>query len=302
MTDALLNIEQLTIRSSAGTALVDDISLQLKTGEWLALVGESGSGKSLTALSCLQLLPSGLSAQGRVSWRDKALSKFSASELQQLRGGDIGMIYQEPLTALNPLHRVGRQLLEAITLHQTLPLAQARQRAINLLKEVGIDEPERRLQAWPHELSGGQRQRVVIAMALANSPKLLIADEPTTALDALLQNQILDLLKTLQRRRGLAVLHISHDLPQVRRYADRIMVMQSGRVIESGHTEAVFAQPQHDYTRLLLQPFADAGPCPRKEQATTPLSVSQLHVRYPTAQSTGGAAWQNGNTPCKPPA
>ena len=295
MTDALLNIEQLSIRSSTGTVLVNDISLQLKAGEWLALVGESGSGKSLTALACLRLLPAGLSAQGRVSWRDKTLSKFSASELQQLRGGDIGMIYQEPLTALNPLHRVGRQLLEAITLHQTLPPAQAKQRAINLLQEVGIDEPERRLQAWPHELSGGQRQRVVIAMALANSPKLLIADEPTTALDALLQNQILDLLKTLQRRRGLAVLHISHDLPQVRRYADRIMVMQGGRVIESGHTETVFAQPQHDYTRLLLQPFADTGPCSRKEQASTALSVSQLQVRYAIAKHWWGgvAKWQH---------
>ena len=211
MTEALLNIEQLRITSSSNAPLVDDVSLQLGSGEWLALVGESGSGKSLTALSCLQLLPAGLLVQGLISWRGKALSELTSTQLQQLRGGDIGMVYQEPMTALNPLHRIGQQLLEAITLHQTLPLAQARQRAINLLKEVGIDEPERRLKAWPHELSGGQRQRVVIAMALANSPKLLIADEPTTALDALLQNQILDLLKSLQRRRGLAVLHISHE-------------------------------------------------------------------------------------------
>jgi microcin C transport system ATP-binding protein len=296
---SLLQIENLNIRSSAGTSLVDQLSLQVDTGEWLAVVGESGSGKSLTALACLQLLPAGLSLQGRVLWQGKDISRFKPDQLQQLRGGDVGMVYQEPLTALNPLHRIGRQLLEAITLHQALPSALARQKAIGLLKEVGIDEPERRLLAWPHELSGGQRQRVVIAMALANSPKLLIADEPTTALDALLQNQILDLLKSLQRRRGLAVLHISHDLPQVRRYADRILVMQAGRVLESGNTEAVFAQPQQDYTRLLLQPFADAGPCPRSAQdsprsgnATPRLSVSQLHVRYPLRKHWWGAVAQ----------
>lgn len=295
MTEALLNIEQLRITSSSNAPLVDDVSLQLGSGEWLALVGESGSGKSLTALSCLQLLPAGLLVQGLISWRGKALSELTSTQLQQLRGGDIGMVYQEPMTALNPLHRIGQQLLEAITLHQTLPLAQARQRAINLLKEVGIDEPERRLKAWPHELSGGQRQRVVIAMALANSPKLLIADEPTTALDALLQNQILDLLKSLQRRRGLAVLHISHDLPQVRRYADRVMVMKAGRVLESGITESLFSEPQHDYTRLLLQPFADTLPSPRNQQGPTPLSVSQLHVRYAIEKRWWGgvAKWHN---------
>ncbi|MEK6787868.1 MAG: dipeptide ABC transporter ATP-binding protein [Pseudomonadota bacterium] len=296
---SLLQIDNLGIRSSAGTVLVDQLSLQVDTGEWVALVGESGSGKSLTALSCLQLLPAGLSQQGQVRWQGKDIAQFTPNQLQKLRGGDVGMVYQEPLTALNPLHRIGRQLLEAITLHQPLQPAMARQKAINLLKEVGIDEPERRLLAWPHELSGGQRQRVVIAMALANSPKLLIADEPTTALDALLQNQILDLLKSLQRRRGLAVLHISHDLPQVRRYADRILVMQAGCVLEAGNTETVFAQPQHDYTRLLLQPFADAGPCPRSgensprnETAAPRLSVSQLHVRYPLRKHWWGGVAQ----------
>lgn len=296
---SLLQIDNLGIRSSAGTVLVDRLSLQVDTGEWVALVGESGSGKSLTALSCLQLLPAGLSKQGQVRWQGKDIAQFTPNQLQKLRGGDVGMVYQEPLTALNPLHRIGRQLLEAITLHQPLQPAMARQKAINLLKEVGIDEPERRLLAWPHELSGGQRQRVVIAMALANSPKLLIADEPTTALDALLQNQILDLLKSLQRRRGLAVLHISHDLPQVRRYADRILVMQAGCVLEAGNTETVFAQPQHDYTRLLLQPFADAGPCPRSgensprnETAAPRLSVSQLHVRYPLRKHWWGGVAQ----------
>lgn len=288
----LLKIENLGIRNSAGNTLVDALSLQIQAGEWIALVGESGSGKSLTALSCLSLLPAGLRQQGRILWQNTDMARMQPQQLQKLRGGDIGMVYQEPLTALNPLHRIGRQLLEAITLHQPLSAALARQKAINLLKEVGIDEPERRLQAWPHELSGGQRQRVVIAMALANSPKLLIADEPTTALDALLQNQILDLLKGLQRRRGLAVLHISHDLPQVRRYADRVLVMQAGRVLESGLTDTVFAQPQHDYTRLLLQPFADAGPSPRLAETEQRLSVSQLHVRYPLRKHWWGGVAQ----------
>jgi len=292
---SLLQIAQLRIHSGTGTALVDQLSLQIDAGEWVALVGESGSGKSLTALSCLQLLPAGLSQQGQVLWQSKDIAQLTPRQLQSLRGGDIGMVYQEPLTALNPLHRIGKQLLEAITLHQPLPPAMARQKAISLLKEVGIDEPERRLHAWPHELSGGQRQRVVIAMALANSPKLLIADEPTTALDALLQNQILDLLKNLQRQRGLAILHISHDLPQVRRYADRILVMRAGRVLESGQTESVFAAPQQDYTRLLMQPFAETNPCPRstqREPATPRLIVSQLHVRYPLRKHWWGGVAQ----------
>jgi len=292
---SLLQINELSIHSGAGMALVDQLSFQIDTGEWVALVGESGSGKSLTALSCLKLLPAGLSQQGQILWQHKDIAQLKPEQLQRLRGGEIGMVYQEPLTALNPLHRIGKQLLEAITLHQPLPQAMARQKAISLLKEVGIDEPERRLQSWPHELSGGQRQRVVIAMALANSPKLLIADEPTTALDALLQNQILDLLKNLQRRLGLAILHISHDLPQVRRYADRILVMRAGCVLESGLTESVFASPQQDYTRLLMQPFADANPCPRSMQSAhvaPRLSVSQLQVRYPLRKHWWGGVAQ----------
>ena len=292
MTASLLCVNQLTITSAQADSLVDNVSLTLDSGEWLALVGESGSGKSLTALSCLNLLPAGLNSSGQIVWRGENISTFPAQRLRQLRGGDIGMVYQEPLTALNPLHRIGKQLIEAITLHQAISPAQAKQRALTLLAEVGIDDAERRLQSWPHELSGGQRQRVVIAMALANSPKLLIADEPTTALDALLQNQILDLLKSLQKKRGLAILHISHDLPQVRRYADRVMVMQAGKVIESGHTDQIFQQPEHDYTRMLLQPFAGTRPEARAANAKVTLSVSQLNVRYALSKTWWGSVSQ----------
>lgn len=292
MTTDLLSVKQLSISSTSAEPLVNRVNLSLNTGEWLALVGESGSGKSLTALSCLKLLPAGLQVSGEITWQGESISQLDAKRLRQLRGGDIGMVYQEPLTALNPLHRIGQQLIEAITLHQVISPAQAKQRALTLLAEVGIDDAERRLKAWPHELSGGQRQRVVIAMALANSPKLLIADEPTTALDALLQNQILDLLKSLQKKRGLAILHISHDLPQVRRYADRVMVMQVGQVIESGPTERVFQSPEHDYTRVLLQPFAGRHPTARSDTPKVTLSVSQLNVRYALSKTWWGAVSQ----------
>ncbi|MEL0028602.1 MAG: dipeptide ABC transporter ATP-binding protein [Perlucidibaca sp.] len=264
-----------------GQPLVRDLSLRLAAGEWLAVVGESGSGKSLSALACLDLLPQALRARGSVRWQGEAVHAMSAARKQQLRGGDIGMIFQEPLTALNPLHRIGRQLAEAIRLHQQVTASQARQQALALLREVGIAEPERRLRAWPHELSGGQRQRVMIAMALANKPRLIIADEPTTALDAILQSQILDLLKQLQRRRGLAVLLISHDLPQVRRYADRVMVMQAGQVVESAATPVLFESPRQDYTRTLLRPFAETRTRPLADGAPALLSVSGLAVRYP---------------------
>ncbi len=276
----LLAVDRLRIRTRGGQTLVHELSLQLQAGEWLAVVGESGSGKSISALACLDLLPSALVAEGDIRWQGQPLRDMTAARRQQLRGGDVGMIFQEPLTALNPLHRIGKQLCEAIRLHQPVAAAQARSQALALLREVGIAEPERRLRAWPHELSGGQRQRVMIAMALANQPRLLIADEPTTALDAILQGQILDLLKQLQRSRGLAVLLISHDLPQVRRYADRVVVMQSGRVVESSDTATLFAAPAQAYTRTLLKPFAETRPRALAEATPALLSVSQLNVRY----------------------
>lgn len=289
-----LRIESLSIHH-AHQVLVDDLNLSIEAGEWLALVGESGSGKSLTALACLGLLSPGLRSSGTLTVAGIDLKQATANELRQLRGGRVGLIYQEPLSALNPLQRIGQQLIEAITLHQAIAPHLARHKALSLLKEVGIGEPERRLQAWPHELSGGQRQRVVIAMALANSPTLLIADEPTTALDALLQTQILDLLKSLQKSRHLSILFISHNLPQVRRYADRVMVMQHGRVVESALTAKLFAQPQQAYTQQLLKPFTPAPKRAITESAKTVLSVSQLSVRYPRTQAWWGGitAWHD---------
>ncbi len=284
----LLAIDQLAIATRDGQSLVHGLSLTLATGEWLAVVGESGSGKSLSALACLDLLPPALVARGDIRWQGQSVQSMDSARRRQLRGGDIGMIFQEPQTALNPLHRIGRQLGEAIRLHQTVTAAQARSQALALLREVGIAEPERRLKAWPHELSGGQRQRVMIAMALANKPRLLIADEPTTALDALLQTQILDLLKQLQRSRGLAILLISHDLPQVRRYADRVMVMQGGQVVESGPTDALFNAPTQAYTRMLLKPFAETRARPLAESSPALLSISRLNVRYPRRRSWWG--------------
>ena len=278
---ALLEIDGLHIRTRDGQPLVHDLSLTLRAGEWLAVVGESGSGKSLSALACLRLLPPALVAGGDIRFAGESLDGMSRKRLLRLRGGDVGMVYQEPLTALNPLHRIGKQLVEAIRLHQPVGDAQACKQALALLREVGIPEPERRLQACPHELSGGQRQRVVIAMALANRPRLLIADEPTTALDALLQTQILDLLRQLQRSRGLAVLHISHDLPQVRRYADRVAVMRAGRLVEQADTATLFTTPAEDYTRTLLQPLQDQAPATLPEASVALLTVSRLGVRYP---------------------
>lgn len=290
----LLALRGLTLSTVDGQRLVDDLSLTLLPGQWLALVGESGSGKSLSALACLRLLPAGLRQAGQVLWQGRDLATCTEPALRQLRGGGIGMIYQEPLTALNPLQRIGKQLLEAIRLHQPgLTAALARQRMLQLLTEVGIDQPAQRLRAWPHELSGGQRQRVLIAMALANKPKLLIADEPTTALDAVLQTQILDLLKTLQRRHGMAILLISHDLRQVQRYADRIIVMQRGVTVEHGDAAEVFAHPASDYTRQLLTPLSTTPPPALPAEAPLLLSVSQLDVRYVARQHWWGgvAEW-----------
>lgn len=289
---SLLSVNNLSIRH-AQQVLVDDLSLNLEAGEWLALVGESGSGKSLTALACLGLLSPSLQSHGELKVVGTCLATATKDQLRSLRGGSVGMVYQEPLSALNPLQRIGQQLIEAITLHQLVTPVLARQKALSLMREVGIAEPERRLKAWPHELSGGQRQRVVIAMALANSPKLLIADEPTTALDALLQTQILDLLKSLQKSRNLSILFISHNLPQVRRYADRVMVMHAGRVIESASSAELFSKPTQAYTKKLLQPFTPAPKSRLSKSAKAILSVNQLSVRYPRQQAWWGGitAW-----------
>jgi microcin C transport system ATP-binding protein len=250
LTAPLLSIEHLSVRFGAAP-VVDDVSFAIGPGEKFALVGESGSGKSITALSVLGLVD-GAETTGAIRFAGRDLLRASEPELRAIRGSEIAMIFQEPMTALNPLHTIGAQIGEVFALHSDLGRAEARRRAIELLAKTGIPEPERRVDAWPHQLSGGQRQRAMIAMALAGRPKLLIADEPTTALDVTIQAQILALLDALQAEMGLALLFITHDLNLVRRFTHRVGVMERGRLVETGPTEAVFAAPSHPYTQRLL--------------------------------------------------
>ena len=284
--DVLLEIKDLSVAfRQGGNALlaVDRISFTLKRGETLALVGESGSGKSVSALSILKLLPypAAEHPSGSIKFKGKELLSANERELRAVRGNDITMIFQEPMTSLNPLHSVERQIGEILELHQNMKGAAARERIISLLTKVGIRDPETRLQDYPHQLSGGQRQRVMIAMALANKPDLLIADEPTTALDVTVQAQILKLLKELQAEFGMALLLITHDLGIVRRMADTICVMQKGHVVEAGNAKDVFAKPQHDYTRMLLA--AEPKGLPPTADATAPvvLETKDLKVWFP---------------------
>jgi len=246
----LLHIQDLTVRFGALTA-VDGVSFSIAAGEKFALVGESGSGKSITALSILRLVDAGVTT-GRIRFEGEDLTSASESAMRGVRGRRIGMIFQEPMTALNPLYTVGNQIGEMLELHEALRPNAARARAVELLARTGIPEPERRIDAYPHQLSGGQRQRAMIAMALACRPKLLICDEPTTALDVTVQAQILALLDELQAEMGMALLFITHDLNLVRRFTHRVGVMERGRLVETGPTDAVFAAPQHAYTQRLL--------------------------------------------------
>ncbi len=255
----LLNINNLSVAfgSSAQrrTQVVHGVSFQINTGEKLALVGESGSGKSVTALSILQLhnrqqvtFPT-----GNIAFQNQDLLQLSEAQLRRVRGKDIAMIFQEPMTSLNPVYPIGTQLMEPLLLHEGLSKSAARRRMLELLDRTGISEPQKRFDAYPHTLSGGQRQRVMIAMALACNPKLLIADEPTTALDVTIQLQILELLESMQKEFGMAVLLITHDLNLVKRFAERICVMQEGRLVESAAVEKLFEQPQHSYTQHLFK-------------------------------------------------
>src|SRR5262249_40738223 len=221
-------------------------------GETVAIVGESGSGKSQTMMAAMQLLASNGEANGHVDYRGKNLLALSKSEMNKVRGRKISMIFQEPMTSLDPLYTIGSQLIEPIRKHRGLGAAEARKEAVRLLELVRIPHPERRLKSYPHELSGGQRPPLMIAMALSNDPDILIADEPTTALDVTIQKQILDLLSELQERLGMAIVFITHDLGIVRRFADRVYVMQSGSVVEDGVTEVIFTAAQHPYPRMLL--------------------------------------------------
>ena len=287
----VLAIDNLGIRfqqKDASTTPVQSASLSISAGEMLALVGESGSGKSLTALAVLKLLPVHARLSGSIRFCGEELVGADEKRLRQIRGHQVSMIFQEPMTSLNPLHHIEKQISEILFVHQGLSKPAARTRTLELLALVGIPEPEKRLHAYPHELSGGQRQRVMIAMALANNPELLIADEPTTALDVMLQAQILDLLKSLQQKLGLAVLLISHDLTLVKRYADKVVVMQAGNTVESADTETLFASPQHEYTRHLLAADPAGTPAPLPRELKPVLTINKLKVCFPLKKSFFG--------------
>jgi len=252
----LVSIDNLSVAfgRKESEIVVDGVSFEIAAGEKLALVGESGSGKSVTALSILQLHDSTQCRYptGSIHFAGRELVNQAEDELRQIRGRDIAMIFQEPMTALNPLQTIGEQVAEPVIIHEGANRINALKRAVELLERVGIVDPERRVKDYPHQLSGGQRQRVMIAMALACRPRLLIADEPTTALDVTIQQQILELLEQLQREEGMAVLLISHDLNMVRSFADRICVMEQGRIVEQGECESIFNNPQHPYTQKLI--------------------------------------------------
>ena len=270
----LLSVRDLSVAFHQGGATsiaVDHVSFDLMPGEVVALVGESGSGKSVTANSILKLLPYPAASHpsGKILFDGKDMLTLPERALRAVRGNDVTMIFQEPMTSLNPLHTIERQIGEILELHHAIAGAEARARTLELLLQVGIREPEKRLKAYPHELSGGQRQRVMIAMALANRPKLLIADEPTTALDVTVQAQILELLGDLKTQHGMSMLFITHDLGIVRKFADRVCVMTKGKIVETGTVEQVFTDPQHAYTRHLLA--AEPKGEPPHSDATKPV-------------------------------
>ena len=266
----LLEIDDLNVQfvTSHGTVrAVEGLSYSVCPGEMVAIVGESGSGKSVSALAVMRLLPAGTAriTKGSVRFDGRELLDLSEEEMRRIRGRDIAMIFQEPMTSLNPVLKIGLQIMEPLTIHLQMDDAAARARAIELLTLVGITDPESRLNQYPHQLSGGMRQRVMIAIGLACNPKLLIADEPTTALDVTIQAQILELMKDLSRRLGVAVVIITHNLGIVARYADRVNVMYAARLVESGTAERVFSRPLHPYARGLLSRRAAARPRPQRQ-------------------------------------
>ncbi len=286
MSDRLLEVKDLSVafrQGGSSVLAVDKVSFAINKGETLALVGESGSGKSVSALSILKLLPypSASHPSGSVLFKGEELLDADESDLRRVRGNDITMIFQEPMTSLNPLHTVERQIGEILEIHQGVTGDAARSRIVELLTKVGIRDAETRLLDYPHQLSGGQRQRVMIAMALANNPDLLIADEPTTALDVTVQAQILKLLKDLQRETGMALLLITHDLGIVRHMADHVVVMQKGKVVEHGEAKRVFADPQHAYTKMLLSAEPKGSPPPSDRSAPVVLETRGLKVWFP---------------------
>ena len=290
----LLEIENLTVgfgQTGRESLAVENASLRLERGRTLGLVGESGSGKSVTALSVVRLLAPGAKILGgSIRFQGRELLGASESTMRGLRGARIGMVFQEPMTSLNPLHRIERQIGEILEIHGLGSWEKRRARTLELLREVGLQNAEKRLDAFPHELSGGQRQRVMIAMALANNPDLLIADEPTTALDVTVQAQILKLLRDLQARHGMAILFITHDLGIVRRMADEVAVMKQGRVVETGATEQIFAAPRHDYTKMLIASEPSGAPPTADPEASEVLSAQNLKVWFPIKKGFFGRA------------
>lgn len=286
MSKPILTIENLSVGFQSGSAVnqvTQEVSLSIHQGETLALVGESGSGKSVTANAILRLLPKSSTRYlgGHILYDGVDMMRCSEREMRRMRGDRIGMIFQEPMMSLNPLHKIGRQLCEVLAIHRGTRQREAEKRALEWLKKVGLRDPEKRLESYPHELSGGERQRVMIAMALINEPELLIADEPTTALDVSVQAQILDLLKALQQEMGMAMLFITHDLSIVHKIADRVAVMQLGRVVETNTKENVFNHPQDPYTVKLINADPSGQPVPVNVNAAPMFDIENLRVWFP---------------------
>ncbi|MEI8699597.1 MULTISPECIES: ABC transporter ATP-binding protein [unclassified Mesorhizobium] len=281
--ETILNVKDLRVRFRTLDGVVEavkGINIHVNAGETVAVVGESGSGKSQTMMAAMSLLASNGEATGVVDYRGRNLLTLSKPELNKVRGRKISMIFQEPMTSLDPLYSIGNQLIEPIRRHRGLSAAQAREEALKLLRLVHIPDPERRMKSYPHEMSGGQRQRVMIAMALANDPDILIADEPTTALDVTIQAQILMLLAELQRKLGMAIVFITHDLGIVRRFADRVYVMRYGEVVEEGDAEAIFVNPQHAYTKMLLAAEPTGTKAPPPPNAPVLLEGRNVEVNF----------------------
>lgn len=282
--NTILEVKDLNIsflQNGNSVEVVRKISFNIASGETVAIVGESGSGKSVSALSTVRLLPSSATVTGAIKFEGKDLINSTENFLQQLRGNDISFIFQEPMTSLNPLHTLEKQILESLSIHQNLRGKLAVDRVLELLTKVGIDDPQTRLKSYPHELSGGQRQRVMIAMALANNPKLLIADEPTTALDVTIQAQILDLLAELKESENLSLLFITHDLGVVRKISDRVYVMKGGEIVESGSTERLFNSPNHSYTKMLLKASTGGLPEPANPSSNHVITTEDLRIWFP---------------------
>ncbi|CAM2893720.1 ABC transporter ATP-binding protein [Vibrio rarus] len=290
MTQPLLNIQQLSVafgKKNAPRTVTYNVSLSVSKGETLALVGESGSGKSVTANAILRLLPkhSTLYQSGTIHFDGEELLSLSERRMRGVRGARIGMIFQEPMISLNPLHKVGRQLVETVEIHRGLRTKQAKSLALTWLNKVGIRHPEQKINAYPHQLSGGERQRVMIALALINEPELLIADEPTTALDVSVQAQILDLLKQLQQELGMAMLFITHDLSIVKRIATRVCVMKEGRLVETADCQTLFTAPQHPYSKMLIEADPSGEPVSVPSPPSSLVVAKDLKVWFPI---TGG--------------